>query len=68
MSGYRYELRVAGRLSDRARAAFADTVVDVAPTESVISGETVDEGALHDLLARCRSLGLQVTSFHQGEP
>jgi hypothetical protein len=66
--GQRYELRVAGRLSERARAAFADMVVDVAPAETVISGEAADEGGLHDLLALCRSLGLQVTSFHRVDP
>ncbi len=72
MPGYRYELRVAGRLSDRARSAFPAMAVDVAPTETVISGEAVDESGLHGLLALCRSLGLEVTSFHrvadQGEP
>ncbi|MCD2195423.1 hypothetical protein LQ327_18800 [Actinomycetospora endophytica] len=65
MSGYRYELRVAGRLSDRARGAFPTMTVDIAPTETVISGEAVDEADLHGLLALCRSLGLEVTSFHR---
>ena len=65
MPGYRYELRVAGRLSDRARGAFPQMDVDIAPTETVISGEAVDESGLHGLLALCRSLGLEVTSFHR---
>jgi hypothetical protein len=65
MSGYRYELRVAGRLSDRARGAFPTMAVDLAPTETVISGEALDESDLHGLLALCRSLGLQVLSFRR---
>ncbi len=68
MAGYRYELRVAGRLSARARAAFTDEEVDVAPTETVISGQAVDEGELHGLLVLCRSLGLEVTSFRRVTP
>ncbi len=68
MSGYKYELRVAGRLSDRARGAFPQMAVDTAPTETVISGDAVDESGLHGLLALCRSLGLEVTSFHRVVP
>ena len=65
MSGYRYELRVAGLLSDRARCAFPRMTVDTAPVETVISGEAVDDSGLHGLLALCRSLGLEVTSFRR---
>lgn len=67
MSGYRYELRVVGRLSDRALDAFPDMAVTVAPTETVISTGAVDESALHGLLALCRSLGLEVKGFHRVE-
>jgi hypothetical protein len=66
MSGYHYELRVAGLLSDRARGAFPTMTVDTAPVETVISGEAVDESGLHGLLALCRSLGLEVTSCRPG--
>jgi hypothetical protein len=68
VSGYRYELRVAGRLSERARDAFPDTTIDVVPAETVISTDEVDESGLHGLLALCRSLGLEVTSFHRVVP
>lgn len=68
MDGHRYELRVAGRLSERARDAFPDMTIDVVPTETVISTEVVDESGLHGLLALCRSLGLEVTSFHRVVP
>jgi hypothetical protein len=62
---YKYELRVAGRLSDRARGAFPQMAVDAAPTETVISGNAVDESGLYGLYTLCRSLGLEVTSFHR---
>jgi hypothetical protein len=68
VAGHRYELRVAGRLSERARDAFPDTTIDVAPAETVISTDLVDESGLHGLLALCRSLGLEVTSFHRMAP
>jgi hypothetical protein len=68
VSGHRYELRVAGRLSERARDAFPDTTIDVVPAETVISTDEVDESGLHGLLALCRSLGLEVTSFHRVVP
>jgi hypothetical protein len=68
MTGHRYELRVVGRLSERARDAFPDMAVTVAPTETVICTDTVDESGIHGLLALCRSLGLEVTSFHRVVP
>jgi len=65
MSGYRYEVRVAGRLSDRARAEFPGMTVETAPVETVICADDLDEWSLDGLLVLCRSLGLEVTSFHQ---
>jgi len=63
MAHHRYEVRVAGRLSDRVCDAFPDMDVDPAPVETVISSRTIDEAGLHGLLELCRSLGLEVTSF-----
>jgi hypothetical protein len=48
---HRYEVHVAGRLSDRARNAFP----------------AIDEAGLHGLLELCRNLGLEVTSFNRVE-
>ena len=65
MPGRRYEVRVVGRLSQRARDALADTEVSEVTAETVISGVVQRDEQLHDLLAMVQSLGLQVVSVQQ---
>lgn len=65
MTPRRYELRVAGRLSDRARSAFGDMQVVPVEAETLIYGDVADDSALHGLLALCRALGLEVVSMHE---
>ena len=65
MPARRYEVRVAGRLSQRARDALADTEVSEVTAETVISGVVQRDEQLHDLLAMVQSLGLQVVSVQQ---
>ena len=65
MPARRYEFRVAGRLSERAQGAFVDMAVHVAPPETVISGEVVDDAHLHGVLAQIQNLGLHVVSVLQ---
>jgi hypothetical protein len=65
VTGMRYEVRVAGRLSERACCAFGDmTVVPVRP-ETIIYGEVTDDDRLHRLLALCQDLGLQVLAVRE---
>ena len=60
-----YELRVAGRMSERVCSAFADmTVVPVAP-ETIIYGRVADDAQLHGLLTLCQELGLQVLAVQE---
>ena len=60
-----YELRVAGRMSERACAAFADmSVVPVRP-ETIIYGDLTDDAQLHDLLALCQNLGFRVVAVRE---
>jgi hypothetical protein len=63
MRSTRYELRIRGRLSDDLRTEFSEFVATEAPTETVLRGEIVDDAHLHGVLARCRALGLQITSL-----
>jgi hypothetical protein len=68
MPARRYEVRVAGRLSARARDAFVGMDVQPVPPETVITG-TVDDGdELHRLLALIQSLGLHVVAVEQVAP
>lgn len=60
-----YEFRVAGLLSERARAAFPDMSVSHAPPETIILGDVEDESHLHGVLAMIQNLGLRVVSVHQ---
>jgi hypothetical protein len=68
MPGYRYEIRIAGRLSPRARGAFVDMDVHVAPTETVIADTVDDDVDLQQLLALIQSLGLSIVSVDQVAP
>ena len=68
MPARRYEVRVEGRLSDRARDAFVGMDVDAVPAETVISGTVNDDDELHRLLAQIQSLGLHVVAVEQVAP
>ena len=68
MPGRRYEVRVTGRLSQRARDAFASMDVDEVTAETVISGQVDQDEQLHELLAVVQSLGLHVVSVQQVAP
>jgi hypothetical protein len=64
VTGTCYELRVAGRMSERACSAFMDmTVLPVVP-ETILYGRLTD-AQLHGLLALCLNLGLQVVAIRE---
>ena len=65
MAGVRYEFRVSGLMSERARDAFSDMIVQPVPPESIIYADLVDEAHLRDVLALCRALGLELVSLQQ---
>ena len=68
MPDRRYEVRVTGRLSQRARSAFAGMEVEEVTAESVISSLVHEDEQLHELLAVIQSLGLHVVSVQQVAP
>jgi hypothetical protein len=68
MPDRRYEVRVTGRLSERARDAFAGLNVDEVSAETVISGVVHQDDQLHELLEVVQSLGLRVVSVEQVAP
>ena len=67
MPRVQYQVRVRGRVGPAASEAFADFGVHVEPTATVLSG-VLDQAALHSLLARVRSLGLELVEVHLGRP
>ena len=68
MPDRRYEIRVSGRLSPRARDAFTNMDVAEVTAETVISGLVHRDEQLHELLAVVQSLGLHVVSVEQVAP
>ena len=63
-----YELRVSGRLSERARHAvgdFSEMRVMPAPPETILYGSVTDQAHLHGILDFLENLGLQIVSVHQ---
>ena len=68
MADRRYEVRVTGRMSQRARDAFTGLDVDEVTAETVISGLVHEDDDLHELLATVQSLGLHVVSVQQVAP
>jgi hypothetical protein len=64
----RYEIRVRGRVSEAALAAFEGMDADVASTETVLHGPVVDQTGLHGLLDRIQSLGLELVEVRRLPP
>ena len=65
MARARYEVRVNGRLSERARGAFCTMNVRSVPPQTIVFGELTEQSDLGDLLALCRAMGLEVVSLRQ---
>lgn len=55
----RYEIRVAGQLDEVAVSAFAGLDISTRGAVTVLTGE-LDQAALHGVLERIRSLGLEL--------
>lgn len=65
MAERRYEFRVTGRLSQRARDAFRGMEIHEVSAQTVIAGDIVDETGVHEVLSLIQSLGLEVLSVHR---
>jgi hypothetical protein len=63
--GGSYEIRVKGRLSDSLVAAFEGLTATVEPVETVLHGPVEDQAALHGLVDRIQSLGLELVEIRQ---
>ena len=61
----RYEFRITGKLSERARVGFPGMDIVEVPAETVISGEVNDDGDIQQILTVIQSLGLQLVSVRR---
>ena len=64
MTMHSYEIKIIGSLGPATREAFADLVVQVEPTITVLSGD-LDQSSLHEVLDRVRALGLELIEIKQ---
>ena len=60
-----YEIRIKGRVSDSVLASFAGLDADFEPAETVLHGLHMDQAALHGVLERVRTLGLELIEVRQ---
>jgi hypothetical protein len=65
MVSARYEVRVNGRLSERARGAFCTMDVRPVPPQTIMFGELAEQSDLCELLALCSAMGLEVVSLRR---
>ena len=61
----RYEIRVKGNLSERARSAFCRMEVQSVPPQTIVFGELDEQSDLCELLALCSSMGVEVVSVER---
>lgn len=64
MAAY-YEIRIKGRLGDSLLLAFEGLTVSTEPVETILHGPIADQDALHELLAKIQSLGLEVVELRR---
>ncbi len=60
MTPARYEIRIKGRVGEALLTSFADLDVSIEPAETVVRGVMQDQAALHGVLERVQSLGLEL--------
>ena len=65
MKPSRYEFRVRGRLAERLLSSFDGFDAEIRPVETILSGEVVDQAALHGVLEQIESLGLELVEVRQ---
>jgi hypothetical protein len=66
-----YEIRVAGVLPPEALLDFDRLTASVEPVETIVHGTIQDQAALHGLLARLETFGVQVIEvrrLHEKDP
>ena len=65
MAAANYEIRIQGRVSDSLLSAFEGMEVTTEPVETIVYGPIADQEAVHRLLIKLESLGLEVVEFRR---
>ena len=65
MEAANYEIRIKGRVNDSQLSAFEGLDVTTEPVETIVYGPLTDQEAVHRLLIRLESLGLEVVEFRR---
>jgi hypothetical protein len=60
-----YEIRIKGRVNDSLLSAFEGLAVTTEPVETIVYGPLDDQAAVHRLLIKLESLGLEVVEFRR---
>jgi hypothetical protein len=60
-----YEIRIKGRVGDSLLLEFEGLTVTTEPVETILHGPVPDQEALHELLAKIQSLGLEVVELRR---
>jgi hypothetical protein len=61
----RYEIRVKGKLGKMWSDWFDDFEISVEDDKTILSGQVVDQAALHGLLTKIRDIGLTLLSVER---
>jgi lactate dehydrogenase-like 2-hydroxyacid dehydrogenase len=67
MRSCRYEIRIRGRLGEKVAKRFEGFDMEVEPVETVLRGPVQDQAALHGVLERIESLGLELLEVRRVE-
>ena len=60
-----YEIRIKGRVGESVLLAFDGLTATTEPVETILYGPVPDQEALHQLLTRLQSLGLEVVELRR---
>jgi hypothetical protein len=60
-----YEIRIRGKVGDPLLSSFGELDASIRPAETVLRGMIPDQAALHGLLDRIQSLGLELIEVRQ---
>ena len=66
--GYRYRIRVRGRLGETMRSAFPALQARASGADTVLTGPLPDRAALHGVLTEIEALGLELLEVRRLPP